>query len=199
MRLLYMNQGGKGHHGAIKYRDYDIICLAESDRNPDPSFFDSLYVSTDSIPALSIWIQRGLGRVATAARDLDDVKGSTRPIVSFQIKSPLSGKNIHVVFGHLKSGNATKADIEMSSVFPKLTEITGIGHDILLIGDLNRVHPEMLTAYGLKLVECGGGQSHWNLDYVFASDGIADIVGSSIAAKAAADHGHIGISVTLDA
>ncbi len=103
MKILYMNQGVNGGWGAIKYSEYDIVCLAESEQTKQG--FELAWKSTDSDPVMSIQQKTG-NRTIINAKDLDKICQTVRPMVTFTIR----GTTVRVVFVHLKSGNQIEAD-----------------------------------------------------------------------------------------
>ncbi|MEM6746142.1 MAG: hypothetical protein AAF608_01850 [Pseudomonadota bacterium] len=199
MRVLYMNQGGGGNHGAIDYASYDLILLAERDDNPYPQVFDEAFVSNDSAPAMSVWKKKGLGRALTESTDIDHTKSSTRPLVHTQATRTIAGMFVHIIFVHLKSASATRAKAEMEVIIPVLRKLVGLGHQVLLIGDMNRLSQDLLATEGMVPILLGGGHAKWDLDHAWANEALATYIGAQakvdIAATAALDHGHIAISI----
>jgi hypothetical protein len=160
MKILYMNQGG-GEWGAIKYKDYDIILLAESD-NLKPGF-SSLWTSTN-IPVMSVQTATAQGRIASSPSDIDRTYSSTRPIVTFTT-AHLKPETIRVVFVHLKSADDRMANNELALAIRSIARFPSL--PTLWIGDFNRAS-DALMGFAHLLYQ-GGGAARWNLDRAYAS------------------------------
>lgn len=211
MKIFYMNQGGKGNHGAVGYLHFNILLIAESDNEFDG--FDRHYISANK-PHMSIHVRKPVApsdgvktRAAAAAssssssssghdtrsivaiKDLDATASAVRPLVSFQLKEP----NIRVVFVHLKSGSQALAEKELTTAKESIEKIQVHNQPTLWVGDFNRA---LVGQSGFTPLFKGGGQAAWYLDRVYVSHWKK---GSEPTAKGlavnTADHGHEGLVI----
>jgi len=194
MKIFYMNQGGGGHWGAVRYSGYDLLLLAEW--GGEKQNFEMVYRST-ALPTMSIQAAVSGGRMITAATDLDTLSKAVRPVLTFQITST----NIRVVFCHLKSGSANLASEELGSAVHGLTTRYLLTSEtpILWVGDFNRAEDKAISArFGCvrRLFE-GGGESKWYLDRVLATGTWTKNVAARKVTVAGADHNHQGIEITI--
>lgn len=188
MKILYMNQGGGGQWGAIKYAIYDLILLAESAIIKDG--FDLVWTSK-SKPKMSIQANKESGRSTINIQDLDNTAQTVRPIITFTTKD-----GIRVVFMHLKSGSERYATDALALAVEAWEEERQFKPEIptLWIGDFNRALDDVLPE--AQLIYAGGGQSHWDLDRAYITgDWSAFDIHASNPSTAGADHGHVAIEV----
>lgn len=188
MRILYMNQGGGGQWGAIKYANYDLVLLAES--NVLKEGF-SLNWESKTNPVMSIQQKDGAGHIITEVTDLDVTVQQVRPMVTFTTKD-----GIRVVFVHLKSGNVHIATSALAAAIKAVNEKTQfcLKKPILWIGDFNRADGRLMDELGAKTIFAGGGQAWWDLDRAYISEDWSYYkFSASIPAKAGADHDHAAI------
>lgn len=197
MKVFYMNQGGGGHWGAVRYSKYDLLLLAEC-RDPKQGF-DVQYASGTK-PSMSVQVAQGSRtRVITAAKDVDSRLEAVRPLLTFQITSP----NIRVVFFHLKSGSEKLASEELRQAVKGLTTLYVLGTNapILWVGDFNRAADDAISAEFGKVTSIiqGGGYSGWYLDRVLVTGDWGHLaVEATKVSNAATDHDHIGIEITIE-
>ena len=195
MSILYMNQGVKGGWGAIKYSNYDIICLAES-ANPIRNF-DMPWASEDSLPIMSIHVKSGLRLRISEPRDLDPAVRTVRPVVIFGIKN----SPIKIVFLHLKAASQKKATDALAIVADQaIPHLKSENHPVLWIGDFNRALsiPLANTFSQFEVLIESGGQALWYLDRAYKTGGWGDLRPNAKAvAVSAHDHGHAAIEVAF--
>ncbi|WP_431822697.1 hypothetical protein [Burkholderia sp. F1] len=196
MKIFYMNQGGRGQWGAIKYQDFDLVLLAESDVVKQG--FERNWRGGN--PVMSVQQKADAGRVITGVTDLDVLAQQVRPLATFTIR----GDDIRVVFVHLKSGNVTYATDALNAAVSAIVDKGQFGYQstqkTLWIGDFNRANDsELIRRCGVKVLFAGGGYSDWDLDRVYAS---GDWRGYACTAKkksyAGADNNHAGIEISID-
>lgn len=189
MNILYMNQGGGGQWGAIKYSDYQLILLAESEVEKDGF---SMNWKSSNTPVMSIQQNKSSGRIISDVTDIDVTAQEVRPMATFTTKD-----NIRVVFVHLKSGNeqlATDALTVAVLAVQKMDQF-GVKRPILWIGDFNRAKGSVMDTVGAKPVFQGGGQAWWDLDRAYVSgDWSKYKFEASTPSTAGADHGHAAIA-----
>ncbi|UCD85819.1 MAG: hypothetical protein JSU92_06385 [Deltaproteobacteria bacterium] len=188
MRILYMNQGGGGQWGAIKYANYDLVLLAES--NVLKEGF-SLNWESKTNPVMSIQQKDGAGRIITEVTDLDVTAQQVRPMVTFTTKD-----GIRVVFVHLKSGSVNFATYALEAAIDAVKKKTQFDPKplILWIGDFNRADGKLMDELGAKTIFSGGGQAWWDLDRAYISGDWKNYeIIASTPAKAGADHDHAAI------
>jgi len=186
MNILYMNQGG-GEWGAIKYSDYDLILLAES--NVVKQGFEMIW--EDGRPVMSIQGTKGK-RLTSTIQDLDKLSQGVRPIPSFTTR----GDNVRVVFVHLKSGNAPAATDSLNAAINTLINQPGYdpNQPVIWVGDFNRANDTNLKNLpGAKMLIADGGQSKWYLDRLYISGNWASIKYSSSIVSISSDNAHAAI------
>jgi hypothetical protein len=184
MNILYMNQGGGGQWGAIKYSNYNLILLAES--AVVKQNFTLTWSSQDSLPVMSIQ-QQGGGRVITAPEDLDAVSAQVRPIMTFTIV----GDGIRVVFVHLKSASEKQATDALTAAVAAAAKKQQF--PTLWIGDFNRADGSVLPD-AIPVLEAGG-QAWWNLDRAYITGDWSKFnYEASVVSVAGADHAHAAIA-----
>jgi len=192
VKLFYMNQGGGGNWGAIKYKDYSVIMLAESDVVKD-GFTLAWDSKKDSVPVMSI--QTASGRIIATPKDLDTTAQHVRPLVTFTING---GDAVRVVFMHLKSADAAAATLALNAAVDiVLANQFGKAEKVIWIGDFNRAKPDHLKAtFGdIQTLVLAGGQAAWDLDCAYAT---GDWKGYTLAAAVvsiAGDNAHAGLAV----
>lgn len=195
MNILYMNQGGGGQWGAIRYSDYDLILLAES--NIVKQGF-SLNWQSNTQPVMSIQNKENAGRIITGVTDLDVNAHHVRPMVTFTTTKE-GINNIRVVFVHLKSGNKRLATEALVAAIHAVKAKTHFARQlpILWIGDFNRADGEVMkTELEAQTVFSGGGQAWWDLDRAYISGDWSHYnLHASTPATAGADHSHAAIGV----
>lgn len=194
MKVLYMNQGGGGHWGAIKYSEYDIILLAES--TITKTGFEMNWTSQDSLPPMSVQLAKRDSplRLITEVSDLDVTAQTVRPLLTFTVVED----RIRVVFVHLKSANAKAATEALKLAVAAVEKRDRIERPTLWIGDFNRADEDVIPDATALFV--GGGQSWWDLDRAYITgdwSGFKRTV--SIPATAGADHNHAAIAVEIEA
>ncbi len=196
MNILYMNQGGGGQWGAIKYSNYDLILLAES--NVTKQGFYLNWESTTT-PVMSIQQKENAGRIITGVTDLDVTAQQVRPMVTFTT----TRDNIRVVFVHLKSGNAQLATTALMAAINAVKNKTQFDPKlpILWIGDFNRADGNVMQKeLDAHTAFSGGGQAWWDLDRAYISgDWSSYNFDASTPAIAGADHGHAAIGFNYSA
>ena len=187
--IFYMNQGGGGNWGAIRYSDFDLILLAESDQEKDG--FDMIWV--DGKPPMSIQAKAGK-RLISKVEDLDYSERTVRPMAT-----ATTTDGIRIVFVHLKSGNEKAATQALSSAIDSLSSKPGFdpGQPTIWIGDFNRAKDdELIGRLGARTLHRGGGHSQWDLDRVYVSgEWPAGEPRIGQPSKAGHDHGHEAIAV----
>jgi hypothetical protein len=194
MKILYMNQGGGGNWGAIRYSDYNVLCLAEcSVIKQDFDEVDS--PGHSGVPRMSIQVRESAGRVITEVRDLDGTAQGTRALLTFKVKTP----SIRVVFFHLKSANAVQATHELQLAVAGLSSRNIAPTDpILWIGDFNRADEDSLSPLpDIESILEGGGQALWNLDRAMITGTWAQKVTAKVQSTSG-DNGHIAIEVEIE-
>lgn len=196
MNILYMNQGGGGQWGAIKYSNYDLILLAESSVVKEG--FSSVWQSK-TLPEMSIQEKEGLRRrTITGVKDLDATAQQVRPMVTFATVDD----TIRVVFVHLKSGNEAVATDALSSAIKQVQTVTNNNPQtpILWIGDFNRAdETELVQQLNATSVFSGGGQAGWNLDRAYVTgDWSKYQLGVETPSVAGADHDHTAIAFNYE-
>jgi hypothetical protein len=196
MKIFYMNQGGGGHWGAVKYSQYDLLLLAEC---PDPKSKFKVTYASKAKPTMSVQVPVDRSaRVITDAKDLDTTVGAVRPLVSFQVTNP----NFRVVFFHLKSGSERVASEELKKAVGGLNTLYDLKFQtpILWVGDFNRaVDDEIAAKFGeVTTIFEGGGYAGWHLDRVLTTGDWRPLVATAEeVTKAALDHNHKGIAITI--
>jgi hypothetical protein len=190
-----MNQGGGGNWGAIDYRPYDIIALAES--NVVKNRFKLNWNS--GTPVMSVQEADDNKRHLTEVQDLDPLGQQVRPIVTFTNPDT----NLRVVFMHLKSASvpyATDAlNATVDALGKKLHGTAQQNQKILWIGDFNRADDSYLKkTCNANLLYAGGGQALWNLDRAYASGDWTGFSCSSSVVSVSGDNAHIAIAVTVE-
>ena len=194
MNILYMNQGGGGQWGAIRYSDYQLILLAESE--VEKQNFAMNWKSSNT-PVMSVQQSNTAGRIISEVTDLDVTAQQVRPMATFITKD-----NIRVVFVHLKSGSEKFATDALTAAVAAVQNIEQFGakHPILWIGDFNRAIGSVMDTVGAKPVFQGGGQAWWDLDRAYISgDWSKYKVDASTPSTAGADHGHAAIAFKYSA
>lgn len=196
MKILYMNQGGRGEWGAVRYLDFDILLLAEWQAAKEG--FDVNWCSGDSLPTMSVQLRSDLDRPISAVRDVDITAKTVRPIVTFTTTQK-SNVGIRVVFMHLKSGSeplATDAlKLAVTGVIKREAEEPK-PRPILWIGDFNRAAEDVIP--GATPLWIGGGHSWWPLDRAYVTgdwSGLRREV--SVVTFAPFDHNHTGLGVEI--
>jgi len=195
IKLFYMNQGGAGgDSGAVRYSDYEILCIAES---AEPKHqFKVVWGSKDSLPLMSVQVHEDAGRLVIGLKDTDLTAKTVRPIVTFTVKDQV----FRVVFVHLKSGNETQANAALEASVANLkTLLIDENAPVLWIGDFNRAASLAAFAKGTESIVNGGGQSHWNLDRVYTTGTWPK--GVKVSAKqvsTSGDNAHAGYAITVD-
>ncbi|MEM9101379.1 MAG: hypothetical protein AAGB12_03580 [Pseudomonadota bacterium] len=193
MKLFYMNQGGHGNWGALRYSDFDILCLAEN--KILKSGFKMDWYSKDSLPTMSIQSQATQGRVINAVNDLDVNVQTVRPIIKFSI----THLALNVVFVHLKSANKNQASEAINIAVTHVKSYYS-HKPILWIGDFNRLDTDagpLRHLAGFEILYEGGGQARWNLDRAYLTGTWGYQPKVQVGTVAAGDNGHVGIIVHL--
>lgn len=206
MNILYMNQGGGGEWGVIKYNDYDLILLAENGEKIDN--FDIIWQSKCT-PVMTIYekIKKSSDeekkhntRTVCAPIDLDKTAKSVRPILLFT----LPGWSFQVVFVHLKSGNIGKASDEIDVAVKAVLDQTQFKQSlppILWIGDFNRAEHDSLidikNRVGAQLLFAGGGIAKWHLDRAYTSGKWSNMKLEVNSPSTSSDQLHKAISVAI--
>lgn len=183
-----MNQGVSGHWGAIKYSDYDLILLAES--NQAKQGFEIKWESR-ALPVMSAQVKENLRtRSISEVKDLDVLCSEVRPIATFQVKA-----GIQVVFVHLKSGNEKFATTALTVAVSQFVSQFNPNTPTLWIGDFNRATAHPLTALpGLSAVFEGGGKAGWALDRAYITGDWSKIKYQCSAKSVSfTDHNHAAI------
>jgi hypothetical protein len=200
-KVFYMNQGGGGQWGAIPYKDYDLILLAES--KVEKSGFSNDWSSKDSLPVMSVQTKEdNYTRVVKNIHDLDVLKSTVRPIITLTLKVTIDSRTVRIVFVHLKSASKTQADEALAIAAKELeSEVKSRDDPILWIGDFNRAaEPPNLGNFtdSRSEVFSSGGQAKWNLDraYITGKWGGNDPVATQVT-KSGADHDHAGFVVDI--
>ncbi|MBP0020387.1 MAG: hypothetical protein J7647_22890 [Cyanobacteria bacterium SBLK] len=186
MNILYMNQGG-GEWGGIRYSNYDLILLAES--NNIKQGFERIW--SGGVPVMSIQGTAGK-RLTSQVQDLDKLSQGVRPIPSFTTR----GDNVRVVFVHLKSGNAAAATKSLNKAIETLTNepTYNPNQPVIWVGDFNRADDtELLKLNGAKMLISDGGQAKWYLDRLYVSGNWTGIQHSSKIVSISSDNAHAGI------
>ncbi|MCP9752343.1 hypothetical protein [Ferruginibacter sp. HRS2-29] len=197
MNILYMNQGGGGNWGAIPYKNFDIICLAEG--SVEKEGFITNYQSHTK-PAMTVSTRENEGRLITAARDLDEAVQEVRPFVTFQVPQV----NIRVVFFHLKSGNKKYATEALAHAVERFLVLTGNNADVptLWIGDFNRSTYEPLLKLEINfkndILFMGGGVSKWDLDWAVKTGDWTNLDVKAREASRSGDNQHVAIGVSIN-
>lgn len=196
MHILYMNQGGGGQWGTIKYSNFDLILLAESSIAKEG--FELNWHT--GVPVMSVQTKSDNSqRVISEVKDLDLTAEQVRPLATFT--TTVDG--IRVVFVHLKSGNASAATNALNAAVDAVIKSTQFGYQkyqkILWIGDFNRADDSNLKkACNAQLLHAGGGQALWDLDRAYTSgDWSGYTCTADVVSTAGADHGHIAIGITI--
>jgi endonuclease/exonuclease/phosphatase family metal-dependent hydrolase len=188
MKILYMNQGVSGHWGAIKYSEFDLILLAES--NQAKQGFELKWES-NALPVMSAQVKEGLRtRSISDVKDLDVLRSEVRPIATFQIKA-----GIQVVFVHLKSGNEKFATTALSVAVSQFISQYNQNTPTLWIGDFNRAtHHPLAGLPEFKAVFEGGGKAGWALDRAYITGNWKNIRYQCTAISTSfSDHNHAAI------
>lgn len=192
MNILYMNQGGGGQWGAIRYENYDLILLAES--SVIKTNFCRIWTSGTS-PEMSIQEKLDVRRTINTVDNLDVLDRQVRPIPTFNTRD-----GIRVVFVHLKSGNERFATTALKAAVTAVQQkifYYNQRQPILWIGDFNRADDKCLINIGARRAFLGGGQAQWDLDRAYISgDWSCYDFDVTIPAIAATDHGHAAIGFT---
>ncbi|KVQ17432.1 hypothetical protein [Burkholderia ubonensis] len=195
MNIFYMNQGGGGQWGAIPYRDFDLVLLAESAIVKQGFALNW----SGGMPVMSVQQNADAGRIITEVTDLDILAQQVRPLATFTTRD-----NVRVVFVHLKSGNVTYATQALNAAVNAIIDQRQFGYQsmqkTLWIGDFNRADDsELKRRCGAQVLFAGGGYYEWDLDRVYAS-GDWRGYGCTVETKsfAGADHNHVGIGIAID-
>ncbi|MEM7066436.1 MAG: hypothetical protein AAF572_25130 [Cyanobacteria bacterium P01_B01_bin.77] len=190
-KILYMNQGGGGNWGAIRYSKYDAILLAES-KVLKTGF--NMFWTSRSLPKMSIQKNSKSKRKLSDKKNLDPHVQEVRPIESFIIDE--GNDNVRVVFLHLKSGNKKFATQALERAIRNLEYSSGFTCDqpVIWIGDFNRADPAPLVhdLHALSLVN-SGGESRWYLDRLYISGNWNEFSYKFGETSRAGDNGHVGI------
>ncbi|KWE50636.1 hypothetical protein WL76_19695 [Burkholderia ubonensis] len=195
MKIFYMNQGGGGQWGAIRYGDFDLVLLAESAVVKQGFALNW----SGGTPVMSVQQKADAGRIITEVTDLDVLAQQVRPLATFTTRD-----NVRVVFVHLKSGNVTYATNALNAAVSAIVDKGQFGYQstqkTLWIGDFNRANDsELVRRCGAQALYAGGGYYEWDLDRVYAS---GDWRGYNCTVEtksfAGADHNHVGIGIAID-
>jgi len=192
-KIFYMNQGGKGNWGAIRYSEYDLLCLAEW--RDAKANFKVAWSSKDSVPSMSIQVPEHSGREIVGPKDSDLTAQTVRPIVSFTVK----GQAFRVIFVHLKSGDASQANAALKASVANLATLQiPNATPILWIGDFNRADSLSNFFESAKCIVSGGGEAKWPLDRVYTTGTWpATMTVQAEQVSRAGDNGHAGYAITV--
>lgn len=200
MKIFYMNQGSAGEYGAVDYRAFDVVLIAEDGALTKQGF---LQAWKDGKPLMSVQVKADAeggrtSRIISNVRDLDVTAEHVRPIATFQITK----LGIRVVFVHLKSADRTAATEALERAAAKVYSdpANKAKEPILWIGDFNRASEEVLAELvGARCLVADGGHSQWRLDRAYASGDWSKYRCQIIPGPCAAgDHGHVGIGLSID-
>ncbi|HYF96019.1 MAG TPA: hypothetical protein VD969_27720 [Symbiobacteriaceae bacterium] len=193
MNILYMNQGGGGQWGAIRYSEYDLILLAESTITKEGF---GLTWRSGTQPEMSIQTKVNAGRGITGVEDLDRTDREVRPSVTF---TTVKEGPIRVVFVHLKSGSVPIATNALKAAIRAVKDRYERELPTLWIGDFNRADGGAMNEVRAQAVFAGGGQAWWDLDRAYISGDWSDYVITQSTPAISDDHGHaaIGFAFTV--
>jgi len=193
-KIFYMNQGGGGNWGAIRYSEYDLLCIAEW--HGAKEHFEEAWISKSSVPTMSIQVSKTTRGDIRNLLDSDLTSSTVRPIVTFTIK----GQAFRVVFLHLKSGNEKEASLALGKTISNLdTLLIGNSVPTLWIGDFNRAKGLTQFIKEATAVIVGGGQSEWDLDRVYTSGTWPkELTVTADRVSTAGDNAHAGYAITVN-